>query len=59
MAKGYVRVLLSHQSVQGVALTGLAVLVVERNSPFTYPSRAAAELSRIAAEAGDAAATYV
>jgi hypothetical protein len=53
----YVPVLLTHQAVQGVAITGVALLV--DSDAFTYPGRVAAELSRATSEAGDAIVSYV
>ena len=58
-AQRYVPVLISHQSDRGVALTGLALLAVEPNGHFVYPSRFAEEFSRVALEAGDVSAVYV
>jgi hypothetical protein len=55
----YVPVLLTHQGPRGVALTGVALLLTDESSAFTYPSRVAAELSRTLGQAGDAATAYV
>jgi hypothetical protein len=50
----YMPVLLSHAGELGWALTGLAVLVIERGASFTYPTRFASTLSRTLASSGDA-----
>jgi hypothetical protein len=55
----YIPVLLSHHDEHGLALTGLAVLAVEPNCRFVYPSRLALELSRFAVRTNDALAVYV
>lgn len=55
----YVPVLLTHQGPRGVALTGVALLLTDEESAFTYPSRVAAELSRTLGNAGDAVTAYV
>jgi hypothetical protein len=55
----YVPVLLTHQGPRGVALTGVALLLTDEASAFTYPSRVAAELSRTLGNAGDAVTAYV
>ena len=58
-AHRFVPVLLGHQSKQGFALTGLALLAVQPEGQFVYPNRFAEELSRIVLEAGDATAFFV
>jgi hypothetical protein len=49
-------VLLSHYTEAGYAITGLAVFALAADQPFVYPGEAAAQLSRIAVESGDATA---
>jgi hypothetical protein len=49
----YVPVLLSHQVDSGLAITGVAVLMVDATCRFTYPAALATELSRLCHEAGD------
>ncbi|MET0339459.1 MAG: protein kinase [Polyangiales bacterium] len=53
-----VPVLLTHQSERGFAITGVALLIVERGAGFVYPSRMAAELSEALARAGDVQVVY-
>jgi hypothetical protein len=55
----YVPVLLSHQATQGLAVTGLAVLVLEPQAHFIYPGRIAEDFSRLTLESRDADVTYV
>lgn len=53
-----VPVLLSHQAKRGFAITGVALLITDADTHFTYPSRIAAELSRSVASAGDVEEAY-
>ncbi|HEX4339560.1 MAG TPA: serine/threonine-protein kinase [Polyangiaceae bacterium] len=52
-ADRYVPVLLGHHASSGLAVSGVAVLVVDATCRFTYPAALATELSRICHEAGD------
>jgi hypothetical protein len=56
--KRVVPVLLTHQSDRGFAITGVALLITLTETPFIYPSRIAAELSKSVALAGDVVPTY-
>ena len=49
----YVPVLLSHQVEHGLAIAGVAVLMVDGTSRFIYPAALATELSRLCHGAGD------
>jgi tetratricopeptide (TPR) repeat protein len=53
-----VPVLLSHQTEQGHAITGITLLRTEPGAQFTYPSRIAGTISRLIAEEGDAEIAY-
>jgi hypothetical protein len=46
-------VLLSHQTPEGFAVTGVAVLAVRPGDAFVHPSTLAAHLSRLIFDAGD------
>jgi tRNA A-37 threonylcarbamoyl transferase component Bud32 len=56
--RGFIPVLLTHQTDRGNAVTGLALLTAAPGAAFTYPSRVATELSRILADSGDAITAY-
>ncbi|HMJ14898.1 MAG TPA: hypothetical protein VK524_25975, partial [Polyangiaceae bacterium] len=55
----YVPVLLSHRTPEGMALIGVAVLVVEPGASFLYPGRFAAEFSRSALAAHDVVPAWI
>jgi hypothetical protein len=56
--RGFVPVLLTHQSERGVAMAGVALLAAGNEARFAYPGRVAAELSRALAHAGDVVIAY-
>lgn len=49
----YVPVLLSHPVKQGLAISGVAVLMIDATARFSYPGALANEFSRLCQEAGD------
>ncbi|HVW25870.1 MAG TPA: hypothetical protein VHC69_10895 [Polyangiaceae bacterium] len=49
----YVPVLLSHPVKRGLAISGVAVLLIDATARFSYPGALATELSRVCQEAGD------
>ncbi|MBN1652688.1 MAG: protein kinase [Deltaproteobacteria bacterium] len=49
----YHALLLIHPSEEGIALTGMAVLLNEPEQPFVYPSEAVTTISRLLADRGD------
>ncbi|HEX3596275.1 MAG TPA: AAA family ATPase [Polyangiaceae bacterium] len=55
----YVPVLLSHQLEEGLAISGVAVLMVDGDCRLTYPAAIASELSRLCHDAGDVMAQIV
>jgi hypothetical protein len=55
----YCPVLLSHQSAEGYAIVGVAVLAMHPSKPFAYPTQLAQELSHFAYESGDVSAFIV
>ena len=55
----YVPVLLSHPTKQGLAISGVAVLMVDAMARFSYPGALATELSRSCHAAGDIAVAIV
>jgi hypothetical protein len=50
---------LSHQLEEGLAISGVAVLMVDGDCRLNYPAAIASELSRLCHEAGDVAAQIV
>jgi tetratricopeptide (TPR) repeat protein len=58
-AHHYVPVLLSHRDERGLAITGLALFVLEPGISFEWPDRLATQLSSCFAGAGDATAKYL
>lgn len=55
----YVPVLLSHEMKQGLAITGVAVLMIDASARFDHPAALATELSRLCHKAGDIVVTIV
>jgi hypothetical protein len=49
----YRPVLLSHYNDGACVITGLAVFVIAYDRPFNYPAEVAAQISRMAQDAGD------
>jgi serine/threonine-protein kinase len=55
----YVPVLVSNSAKQGLAISGVVMLLVEGAARFSYPAALASELSRLCHEAGDFSVTIV
>jgi hypothetical protein len=51
--------LLAHQSPEGFAVTGVVVLIEHAKTPFVFPGATVTQLSKLAAESGDANVTIV
>jgi hypothetical protein len=49
----YRLVMLSHQTLDGIAITGVAALLTAPTSPFVHPGSLASRLSRLIADSGD------
>jgi hypothetical protein len=55
----YRPVLLSHHTPEGFVVTGLVIVVENADMRFIHPGAVVAQLSRLAAESGDASPTLV